>query len=393
MASTRSNMRDTGGPAFLSYGFRPFFLFAAIWSALAIPLWIGTLVGGDGSMAGASGRDWHVHEMLFGYLGAVVAGFLLTAVANWTGRPPVSGAPLTGVFALWLAARLASLFPPSPIIAAFDVAFFVALAALLWREVLAGGNRRNLPICVMVSLLALADLAFHLRGLIADAGPVSERAAVAIASALIALIGGRIVPAFTGNWLKQREISPPPAFNRFDKAVMALTVLALICWVVAGTAPWVGWLLMAAGLANGVRVLRWKGWRASAEALVWVLHAGYAWVAAGLLLLGAALAFPGAVPVTAGVHALTAGAIGVMTLAVMTRASRGHTGRALAADRWTGLIYMAVLLAAAVRVLAPFLPELTQALLIASSVLWTAAFGAFALCYGPMLVGRRLGRR
>ncbi|MGE5501372.1 MAG: NnrS family protein [Ignavibacteriales bacterium] len=388
MTTTAESIRRYTGPALFSFGFRPFFLFASIWSAMAVPIWVGALLGGGGVV----GRDWHVHEMLFGYLGGVVAGFLLTAVPNWTGRLPVTGWRLAGLFGLWLAGRVVSLAPfVSPALAAVvDSAFFVVFAAVVWREVIAGKNRRNLPVCAMVSLLAVADVAFQLRGVVPSAGPVAERGALAVAAGLICLIGGRIVPSFTQNWLAARRIAPGPvAFNRFDQVVLTVTGAALASWVVVGDAGWVGILLVAAGLANAARLARWRGWKAAAEPLVWILHAGYLWLAAGLLLLGAALIVPATVPRTAGVHGLTAGAIGVMTLAVMTRATLGHTGRDRIADRATLLIYLAVILGGAIRVAAPFAGAWTSSLLIVSATLWSLAFTGFALRYGPMLATPR----
>ncbi|MGE5566127.1 MAG: NnrS family protein [Parcubacteria group bacterium] len=388
VTTTAESIRRYTGPALFSFGFRPFFLFASIWSAMAVPIWVGALLGGSGVV----GRDWHVHEMLFGYLGGVVAGFLLTAVPNWTGRLPVTGWRLAGLFGLWLAGRVVSLAPfvPPALAAVVDSAFFVVFAAVVWREVIAGKNRRNLPVCAMVSLLAVADVAFQLRGVVPSAGPVAERGALAVAAGLICLIGGRIVPSFTQNWLAARRIAPGPvAFNRFDQVVLTVTGAALASWVVVGDAGWVGILLVAAGLANAARLARWRGWKAAAEPLVWILHAGYLWVAVGLLLLGAALIVPTTVPRTAGVHGLTAGAIGVMTLAVMTRATLGHTGRDRIADRATLLIYLAVILGAAIRVAAPFAGAWTSTLLIVSATLWSLAFTGFALRYGPMLATPR----
>lgn len=377
----------------MSFGFRPFFLFSAIWAAVAVPIWIAAFSLGDGTVGGADGRVWHIHEMLFGYLGGVIAGFLLTAVPNWTGRLPVTGAGLAGLFGLWLAGRVAGFAPASLALPAaiVDAAFLIVFAAVIWREVLAAGNRRNLPICLMVTALTAANVAFHLKGLFPEIVPGSERAAVAVIIGMIALIGGRVTPSFTENWIKAHGIAARPApFGRFDQATLALTGIALIAWVAAPEAVVSGVLMVVAGVAHADRLLRWRGWLARREALVWILHAGYAWIAVGLVLLGLSAIVPVAVPFTAGIHALTAGAMGVMTLAMMTRATRGHTGRARVADRSTVLIYVGVLLAAVVRVCAPFHPEGTMVLLAVSAVLWSLAFLGFAVAYGPMLVRRSL---
>jgi uncharacterized protein involved in response to NO len=392
MGATRDGIRDWRGPAVLTYGFRPFFLLAAIWAALAVPIWVVSFTLGDGTVGGTDGRLWHTHEMLFGYGAGVIAGFLLTAVPNWTGRLPVSGWPLAGLVGLWLVGRAAGFLPASvgPVAPVADVAFLVVFAALIWREILAAKNRRNLPVAVMVSVLACANIAFHASAQWPEAGPHSERVAVAVITALIALIGGRIIPSFTQNWVLPRGLARPAPFGLFDKAALVVTVAGLVLWVVAPHASATGFALLAAGLLSLVRLARWRGWQTWPESMVWVLHLGFVWLPVGFLLLGASALAPAAVPFTAGVHALTAGGIGVMTLAVMTRASRGHTGRPRASDLATTAIYTLILAAAAVRVAAPLLPDLTPALLGVSAALWVLAFGGFAAVYGPMLVRKSL---
>ena len=392
MGATRDGIRAWRGPAVLTYGFRPFFLLAATWAALAVPVWVASFTLGDGTIGGTDGRLWHTREMLFGYGAGVIAGFLLTAVPNWTGRLPVSGWPLAGLVGLWLAGRVAGFLPAAAGLFAIvaDVAFLVVFAALVWREILAAKNRRNLPVAAMVSVLACANIAFHASAEWSGAGPHAERTAVAVITALIALIGGRIIPSFTQNWVLPRGLARPTPFGLFDKAALVVTVAALALWAVAPHASATGFALLAAGLLGLVRLARWGGWRTWPESMVWILHLGFLWLPVGFLLLGASALAPAAVPFTAGVHALTAGGIGVMTLAVMTRASRGHTGRPRAADLATTAIYVLAVLAAAVRVAAPFLPDLTPALLGISAALWVLAFGGFAAVYGPMLVRKSL---
>lgn len=388
MATTSESIRRYSGPPLFSFGFRPFFLFSAIWAAAAVPIWIAALFLGDGTVGGLDGRLWHTHEMLFGYLAGVIAGFLLTAVPNWTGRLPVTGGRLMALFALWAAGRLAGFLPASMTgpAAVVDSAFLITFAAVIWREVLTAGNRRNLPVCLMVTVLAAANVAFHLRGVIPPVGPGAERAAVAVITGLIVLIGGRVTPSFTRNWTTAQGLPQHPApFGRFDGGVMALTALALAGWVAAPLSPLAGGAMVLAGLANLARLARWRGWLARSEPLVWILHAGYVWIGLGLGLLGLAALAPDAVPYTAGIHALTAGAMGVETLAMMTRATRGHTGRPRVADRATTAIYLLVLAAAAVRVAAPFLADRTVVLVSVSASLWALAFAGFALVYGPML--------
>lgn len=393
MATTAQSIRQYVGPPLFSFGFRPFFLFSAVWAAVAVPVWVASMTLGDGTVGSMDGRLWHIHEMLFGYLAGVIAGFLLTAVPNWTGRLPVTGGKLVGLFALWGAGRAAGLLPAAMAVpaAVIDSAFLAVFAALIWREVLAAGNRRNLPVCLLVSVLAAANIAFHLREQIPLFGPGAERAAVAVVTGLIALIGGRVTPSFTQNWTRAHGIAEgPTAFNRFDAGVLALTAVALVAWVAAPWSAMTGAAMVLAGLLNLARLARWRGWLARREALVWILHLGYAWLGVGLVLLGLAALVPDAVPFTAGVHALTTGAMGVETLAMMTRATRGHTGRPRVADRSTTAIYVLVLSAAVVRVSAPFLTDWTAALLAVSATLWALAFAGFVAAYGPMLLRRSL---
>jgi uncharacterized protein involved in response to NO len=387
---TAAARRAYAGPALFSLGFRPFFFAGAVWAALAAPLWVWMYLGGSGLSVH---RDWHVHEMLFGFMAAIVAGFLTTAVPNWTGRMPVIGTPLGLLAGLWLVGRIAMLFEflLGPLAALIDSAFLLVFAGVIWREVLAGRNWRNLPVCGLVTALALANIAFHLNAALGH-GYVGERLALAAAMLLLALIGGRITPSFTRNWLKAQKIRPEPAaFGAIDRAALAATAAGAVGWAAFPDAAPTGGLLLAAGVLNLVRLVRWRGWLAAREPLLWILHLGYAWLAFGLGLLGAAVLWS-EIPRTAGVHALTAGAIGVMTLAVMTRATRGHTGRPLIADEATVAIYLAILWAAVLRVAAPFWPTAQAPLLIASVILWSLAFAGFAAAYSPMLLKRQLAR-
>ena len=384
--ATAADRRAYRGPKLFSYGFRPFFLAASVWAALAVPLW---LLSFTGLLPWAAlTREWHIHEMLFGVLAGIVAGFLLTAVPNWTGRLPVMGAPLAALSGLWLAGRLAMLAATELGVWAsvIDSAFLVVFAAVIWREVLSARNWRNLAVCVLVTVLACANIAFHLGGLAPEA--VGQRAALGAVSVLIALIGGRVTPSFTRNWLTQHAPGPLPApADRADTAALILTGLAAVAWMAAPQTALAGALLIASGLAALARLARWQGLRTLAEPLVWILHLGYAWLGVGLVLTGLTILAPDMAPRTAGVHALTAGAVGVMTLAMMTRATRGHSGRPRVADGWTLAIYLLVNAAAVVRVSAGFGGPGATVLLAVSGVLWSAAFGGFALAYGRMLLG------
>lgn len=385
--TTGEQYRTYRGAPIFAMGFRPFFLFGALFAALALPLW---LFGFHGWIPGIT-RDWHVHEMLFGYLGAVIAGFLLTAVPNWTGRLPVAGAPLALLFSLWLAGRGAMLLVAShPIASVIDSAFLFALAAIIAREVLASGNMRNLPVCALVLVLASANTLTHLRALGPDIALIGERMGLGVVAMLVALIGGRITPSFTRNWMAKQKLAPEPASpGAFDIAILIITLIAIAGWTIAPSALAAGVALTVAGPLNLLRLARWKGWRTIAEPLVTILHLGYGWLGVALTLLGLSILLPAMIPSASGIHALTAGAFGVMTLAVMTRATRGHTGRPLTADRETQVIYALVNLGAALRVASPFFPQLYAVLLIASGLVWSLAFAAFAIVYGPLLLRAR----
>lgn len=382
--------RNYAGPAIFSYGFRPFFLGGALWAALAIILWIPQLTG-DLVLPGAvSPLHWHIHEMLYGYVAAVVAGFLLTAIPNWTGRLPVCGAPLAGLAMLWLAGRVAMLstagigLVPAALI---DVAFLAVLAAVALREIIAGKNWRNLRVLVIVGVLIAGNVVFHLETIWFGAADYGIRLALSAVLLLICLIGGRIIPSFTHNWMVR--VNPgrlPRSFGRFDMVTLAFSAVAFAAWVVAPERLASGVLLMAAGLLHIVRLLRWAGDRTLADRLVLVLHVAYAFIPAGFVLVGAAILWPAAVPATAGIHAWTVGAIGMMTLAVMTRASLGHTGQPLVASAMTQAIYAFAALAAITRVTAAFTDTLI--LMHISAFAWVLAFGGFAAVYGPGLVRR-----
>jgi uncharacterized protein involved in response to NO len=389
---TAAEIRAYQGPALFSFGFRPFFLFGAIWGALAAPLWAAVYLAGGGTVLGAPGRDWHVHEMLFGYLAAVIAGFLLTAVPNWTGRLPVTGRPLAGLFALWAAGRVAMVLQSrlGLLASVVDAAFLLTFAAVIWREVIAGSNWKNLPVCAVVTLFAIANIGLHLRPSHPAVADVFERVALSAPAMLIALIGGRVIPSFTRNWLAQRKAGKLPSpFGRLDQGALALTATALVAWIAAPQAWEAGVLLVLAGLADLLRLSRWRWSATGSEPLVWVLHTGYAWLCVALVLLGLSILSPAEVPRSSGVHALTAGAFGVMTLAMMTRASLGHTGRPRVAGLGTTSVYLAANAAALLRVAAPIAGRVSAPLLAGSAALWCLAFLLFAAVYGPMLTTPR----
>ncbi|KJS24014.1 MAG: short-chain dehydrogenase [Hyphomonadaceae bacterium BRH_c29] len=396
MATSAERIRAYRGPALFSLGLRPFFLLGAIWAAIAVPLWIVTYALGPGALPVEAGLVFHVHEMVFGYGSAIVAGFLLTAVPNWTGRLPVCGPPLMVLVALWVAGRAAMLFQPGPVWlpGAIECTFLVVFAGLVWREVIAGQNTRNLKVAGVVSVLALANIAFHWTSITAGGLPQGAiRTGFASMLFLILLIGGRITPSFTRNWLGKRGGPMPAPFGRYDGATLIASLVALVAWSVFDGVQAASALLLVAGVMNIVRLGRWQIQRTLAEPLVTILHVGYGWAALALLLLGLSGLFPASVPRISGVHAVGAGAIGVMTLAVMTRASLGHTGHVLKAGWGTVLIYAFVNSGALARVAAPFFEaSLQMQVNHIASVLWAGAFALFAIVYGPRLLAPRPDR-
>lgn len=381
--------RNYSGSVLFSYGFRPFFLFGSVWAALSVPLWIYAYVNGIGALGGMSAQEWHVHEMLFGFLAAVIAGFLLTAVPNWTGRLPVRGTRLIFLFCLWAAGRAAMLLlgQIGPTTAAvIDCAFLIVLALMMWREIIAGKNIRNMPVCVLITLLAASNAGFHAGAANYEIHEISEHIAIGVIALLIAVIGGRIVPSFTRNWLNQQKKSPLPAqFGPIDRISLAAVGIGLLGWAIDARSNVVGAMLVIAGLLHIIRLARWRGWLTGGEPLVLILHVGYAWLPLSFLLMGASVLAPALIPPHVALHALTAGAMGTMTLAVMTRATLGHTGRRLTADAWTTAIYGLVVAGALLRVLgATLLVQFYMEVIILSSLLWSSAFALFTLRYGPM---------
>jgi uncharacterized protein involved in response to NO len=384
-------LKAYGGPALLSYGFRPFFLFGAIYAALAILAWL-PIFGGELALRTAFGPvDWHVHEMLYGYLPAIMTGFLLTAIPNWTGRLPIQGTPLLVLVIVWLAGRAAVTFSAEIgwlTAAIIDVVFLILVIAAAAREIIAGSNWRNLRVIVMVTLLLAGNVAFHIEAHVNGSAEYGARIGMAAVVLLLAVIGGRIIPSFTRNWLARENPGRLPVpFGKFDGAVVLFSAAVLVLWIALPVGKVTAATLFAAGVLHLVRLARWAGDRTWRDRLVLILHVGYVFVPLGFLLAGAAAI--DLVPADTGTHAWMVGAAGILTLAVMTRASLGHTGSALIASPMTQAVYAAVVIAALARICASLEPAWNGPLLQVAAFAWGAAFLGFAGSFGPLLVGAR----
>lgn len=378
--------------------FRPFFLGVGAYGFVAVAAWTAIWRGVLPAPAWLVPMWWHAHEMLFGVVAAAVAGFLLTAAPVWTGRPALSGRPLAALFGLWVAGRVAMLGAgalPAALVAAVDGAFLPLVALALARTVWRSGQRHNYGVVVLVAVLALANAAVHAQALgLAGSAPRALRFAADLVVVLIVVIGGRITPAFTTNALLRRgsaaRAATPPWRNR--SAVTATAAFAAADLLAPRSAA-SGVAAAIAGLAVALRMTGWQTLRTGSDPLLWSLHAGMAWVAAGLLLVAAGdLGAP--VPAAAGLHALTAGAMGSMILAVVTRVALGHTGRPLVLPRYAVGSYALVHVGAIARVASAFATGSAQgALLVVAGLLWAAAFGLFALIYAPILTAPRADGR
>ena len=375
-----------------SYAFRPFFLLGVIYSLIAIIVWVlvwsGNLVL-DWSRVPV---HWHAHDMTMGLMAAAIAGFLLTAVANWTSRPPVTGWPLATLVIFWLAGRLAILSPTLSAMA--DGLFWLLLCALVARELFGARNKRNYKVLTVLMALSVTDMLFHAGELKLLPDIDLQRvlwAQLWLVIVLINVIGGRIIPAFTGNWLRRRApmgqvLSPsslPGPFGLIDKVAISLLLLfaasVIFQWPASVAFP----LGLSCTVAQAWRLLRWKFWLTLSDPLVWMMHLSYAWLVLGILLWTLSLA--GVVSVSAAVHALTIGAITSMIVSVGARAALGHTGRALESHYLLTCAIVLLSLAALTRIVASIVGG--QLWLEIAAGLWVLALLSFALRYVPILIG------
>lgn len=402
----RGTPPPASGGALWALGFRPFYLAAALFAALSVPLWALQFSGWlpRPLLAGAL---WHAHEMLFGFTLAVIVGFLFTAGRNWSGQPTPTGRTLQALLLLWLAARVLVLTPWATAALLANVAFPLAAAWCLGRALVAGGNRRNyFFVALLVLLAALAGLVHAGAGLgggsgMAVSGSAAVQAGLDVVLLVVTVMSGRVLPMFTANGVPAAR---PRRLPRLEQALVgaALALLALDLLALAGV-DWPGPLpdrltllplatacvAAAAAVLHAWRLLLWDPWATRRTPLVWVLHLACAWLPLHLALRTAATL--GWLPPGPALHALGSGAIGLLTLAMMTRSARGHTARPLRADRSDIASYLLLTLAALLRALGPVLwPALLVEFALASALAWSAGWALFALHYGPWLCRPRL---
>lgn len=375
------------GFALWALGFRPFYLLASGFAALSILLWSLQFTGWLPTPY-LTGPLWHAHEMVFGFTLAVVVGFLFTAGRNWSGRPTPTGPALMALAALWLAGRVLVLTPwgwaSAFVNAAFPLAAAVGLAIPFWRS----RNRRNYFFIGLLALMGMANLGLHLSqlGTLDFPAWLSVQLALDVVLFIMAVMGGRVIPMFTNNGVPNANAVRHPWVEKAALgSVLALLVAGALAWPAAVMAP----IVVLAAVAHGTRLVLWQPWKTWRKPLVWVLHAGYAWIVLHLALRAASSV--GWVSPSAATHALTVGAIGSLVIGMMTRTARGHTARPLKADRADTCAYGLVSAAALVRVFLPLAhPAWTLPAILGSAVLWSAGFGVYAVRYWPVLSRPRL---
>lgn len=382
------------GPVLFSYGFRPFFLGAGIWAVLAMLLWILSLTLGMPLGGSYDALNWHAHEMLFGFGSAVLAGFLLTAVPNWTGSLPVSGTPLIILAGFWLAGRLAFLYPDLIhfyTAIALESLFLPLLLVICAREIIAGKQWKNLKVLIGVTILTIANLIFHYSVITDGDIALASRIAVSAYVLLIMIIGGRIVPSFTRNWLNRNQKTRfPVPFNRYDAVCIIIGAFALLSWIFIPETMVTLLLACLAAILHIARLTRWRGWETAPEKLLVILHIAYAFIPAGFIAI--ALSAADMLNAYSTLHILTVGAVAMMMLAVMGRATRGHTGNALTASPLTILSYVCLIASALLRPFAEIILNYFHTILALSALLWIAAFALFLIEYAPMLLQDRRQR-
>ena len=386
--TSSTQRREYSGIAILKKAYRPFFFGAAIWALISIFLWILLLTGTIILPSAFPPSIWHMHEMLFGYTGAVIGGFLLTAIPNWTGRLPIAGLRLLFLFSLWLVGRIIILLSENinPFLVMFaDLAFFFLLLFAIFKEIIIGKNWRNLRVIAVFFIFSLSNIFFHLEFIFTGDVQYSSPLALAMIIILIMLIGGRIIPSFTRNWMMRfAKAKLPTPFNQFDSLTMIISIIALFCFVFISDNIISNLLLIIAAIFNFVRLSRWAGIYTIKEPMVFILHIGYLFIPLGFLFIGLNGIFPDIFSGSGAIHLLSAGAIGVMTIAMMTRVSLAHGGQRPEADNIIVLIYLTLIISVIMRIFADIIVSISFLLHI-SATFWIISFGLFIIRYFKVL--------
>lgn len=386
-------VRNYRGPGIFSYGFRPFFFFGAVQASLVMLVWLPLFYGTVEISSLFGAVQWHSHEIFFGYLAAIITGYLFTSVPNWSGRMPLQGAPLLLLLLVWMAGRVAVSFSAYlgwELTLVIDLAFLTLVVFVIGNEIISGRNWRNLKILLPATVFWLANLGFHLEAHVDGMAFYSERLALSVAITLIMLIGGRIVPSFTRNYLaRQSPGRLPTPFGRFDIAATSLAVIALGAWILLPAGIVVAALMGIAGILHLIRLARWAGERVAGDFVVAILHVSYLFIPAGFLLLALSNTWPADISPVAGIHALGVGAIGSMTLSVMIRSTVSLTGGVLKTNMKIRLILMLVWIAALARIAAALYAPAMDILLEIAAAAWVLAFAGFSAAFAPMLFRRR----
>jgi len=378
------------GFALWNLGFRPFYLLASIFSAVSVLLWAAQ-VSGYLSSAYLQGPVWHGHEMLFGYTVAVITGFLLTAVRAWTGQPTASGVPLMALAALWVCGRVLVLTPFGIAAAVVNAAFPVAVALAIGIPLVRARNVRNYFFIGLLLMMGALILAVHLAFLrrLELSPRLGLHLALDVVLFIMVVMGGRVIPMFTNNGV------PGAGAKRHawvENGALGTAILLFVADLLQWPQTTVAIIALLASLAHGVRLYLWKPWCTLSTPLVWVLHAAYAWIVVHLALRG--LSALGLLAGSYAIHALTVGAIGGLTLGMMTRTARGHTARPLLVDGFELAMFVLIHIAALARVFGGMIsPGLYLPSIQISSALWTVAFGLYAVRYWPVLARPRLDGR
>jgi uncharacterized protein involved in response to NO len=378
----------SAGPSLFALGFRPFYLLAAAFAAVSVPLWIAALAGLP--VPPRIDMAWHMHEMVFGFAVAVVVGFLYTAGFNWTKLWTPRGGHLAAIAGVWVAGRAAMLAAP-PLPAALVDAVFLPLAAFpLYRVLKRSGNRRNMFLVGLLGMLALVNLLYHAAALgwlaMNPLRPI--HAAIMLVVVMEVAIGGRVIPMFTANAVPGTR---PVQNARRDKAAMLLTVLAGAAWSGGAPAPIVAVLAVFAAVGQGARLAGWQPQRTWRNPLLWILHLSYAWIPCGFALL--AFAQYGVGTEGAALHLLTVGSLAGLVIGMITRTALGHTGRALKAGRGETLMFVLVQAAVLARFAAAVVPAARMPLLVLAAGCWSAGFAAYLFKYLPYLTSPRADGR